>query len=156
MIQSGPGQIMTSGIGRRLFIPALGGTAFAWPRALRAQQPALPVVAFIHAGSPTDSASRADAFRKGLSETGCMEGQNVTVEYHWLEGHYDRVSAVVADVVRRQVAVIATPASSLATLTAKNATSTIPIVFGAAEDPVKLGFVASLARPGGNVTGINF
>src|ERR1700685_268497 len=96
MIQSGPGQIMTSGIGRRRFISALGGTAFAWPRALGAQQPALPVVAFIHAGSPTDSASRADAFRKGLSETGYMEGQNVTVEYHWLEGHYYRAAAAGA------------------------------------------------------------
>ena len=151
---------MISNIGRRAFLARLGGAAAASsllrPRAVRAQQPALPVVAFIHAGSPTDSISRAAAFGKGLSETGYVEGQNVTVEYHWLEGHYDRVSAVVADVVRRQVAVIATPASSLATLTAKNATSTIPIVFGAAEDPVKLGFVASLARPGGNVTGINF
>src|ERR1700720_4098678 len=133
---------------RREFIRLVGGAALAWPRAARAQQPALPVVAFIHAGSPTDSTSRAAAFRKGLSETGYVEGQNVTVEYHWLEGRYDLVSAVVADVVRRQVAVIATPASSLATLTAKNATATIPIVFGAAEDPVKLGFVTSLARPG--------
>jgi putative tryptophan/tyrosine transport system substrate-binding protein len=149
-----------SNIGRRAFLTRLGGAAAASsllrPRAVRAQQPALPVVAFIHAGSPTDSTSRAAAFRNGLSETGYVEGQNVTVEYHWLEGHYDRVSAVVADVIRRQVAVIATPASSLATLAAKNATATIPIVFGAAEDPVKLGFVASLARPGGNVTGINF
>jgi putative ABC transport system substrate-binding protein len=152
--------IVISSIDRRAILTTLGSAAAATsllrPLAARAQQPALPVVAFIHAGSPTDSASRAAAFGKGLSETGYVEGQNVTVEYHWLEGHYDRVSAVVADVVRRQVAVIATPASSLATLAAKNATATIPIVFGAAEDPVKLGFVASLARPGGNVTGINF
>jgi putative ABC transport system substrate-binding protein len=141
---------------RRDFIKGIAGSTTAWPLVARAQQPAMPVVGFINPGTADASTGRIAAFRKGLSEAGYAEGQNVTVEYHWLEGHYDRLPAVVTDLAQRRVAVIATPGSTEAALAAKTATTTIPIVFGVPEDPVVLGIVASLARPGGNATGVNF
>jgi putative ABC transport system substrate-binding protein len=140
---------------RREFISLIGGTV-AWPRAARAQHPALPVIAFVTGRSADGSAAVAAAFRKGLNEAGFVDSQNVTVEYHWLEGRYDALPALMTDLVRRKVAVIATPGSTPASLAAKAATVTLPIIFGVGEDPVRLGLVANLARPGGNATGVNF
>jgi putative tryptophan/tyrosine transport system substrate-binding protein len=139
---------------RREFIAGLG-SAVACPVVARAQQPAFPIVAFVQGGSAEAMTGFVAAFRKGLGETGYAEGRNVTVEYHWLNGQYDRLPALMDDIARRRVAVIATPASNAAALAAKAATATIPIVFGVADDPVKLGLVVSLARPGGNATGFN-
>jgi len=137
---------------RRKFITLVGAAA-AWPLKAPAQQPRLPVIAFINGGK---SEANGAAFRKGLSEAGIVEGRDAVVEINWLEGQYDRVPALMADFVRRRVAVIASPGFPPGALAAKAATTTIPIVFGVGDDPVKLGLVASMARPGGNVTGINF
>jgi len=140
---------------RREFIALLGGAAAVWPPPARAQLPVLPVVGFITGGSAETQARNLAGFRKGLNETGYVEGQNVTVEYHWLEGGYDRLPALVTDLAHRRAAVIVTLGNA-PSLAAKAATATIPIVFGVSQDPVQLGLVASFAQPGGNATGINF